>query len=75
MYGLAQTHGDPGYKSESGMLDALYGGAAAPLGRLEATGLAERVKHMQEEGGHYRLAKAGRKRAAETLQNLGARDV
>ena len=72
MYSLTQTHSDAGYASESGMLGALYGGSvAAQLGRLEATGLTERVKHMQEEGTHYRLTEAGRKRAEETLQSLG----
>ncbi len=72
MYGLALTHGDRAYRSESGMLGALYGGsAAAQLGRLEAAGLAERTTHMQEEGEHYRLTETGWARAEAALNNLG----
>jgi len=72
MYGLAQTHGDRAYRSESGMLGALYGGsAAAQLGRLVAAGLAERTTHMQEEGAHYRLTETGWARAEAALNSLG----
>jgi len=72
MYGLARRHGDPGYGSEGGMLDALYGGSAASqLGRLTAAGLVERVSHMQEEGAHYRLTAAGWARAEQAFNDLG----
>lgn len=72
LYKLSQSHQNPAYASERGMLRALYRGSVdAQLERLEAAGLAERTTHMREEGAHYRLTEAGRARAEAALRSLG----
>ncbi len=72
LYRLAQTHNDPHYASERGMLRTLYSGPVErQLGRLERAGLTEQTTHMQGEGVHYRLTEAGWTRAQALLKGLG----
>jgi manganese/zinc/iron transport system permease protein len=60
LYGLARAHGDPEYRSEIGMVNALHGtDTRATLRRLEGEGLVELVGHMTEEGEHWRLTHKG----------------
>lgn len=73
LYGLAQTHADPQYRSEEGTLRALYGGpVTAQLRRLEAAGLLERARHEPGEGAHVRLTAAGFVRAETVLAEMGS---
>lgn len=71
---LAEGHGDPGYASEQGMLDAYFGArTGAALRRLERRGLVARVSHMPEEGDHWVLTDAGRDQARDLAAPFGRR--
>lgn len=60
LYGLASEHGDVGYRSEQGMIDAFHGmGTRAVLERLRARGLVKPVPHMPGEMIHWALTPDG----------------
>jgi manganese/zinc/iron transport system permease protein len=64
VHGLAQSHGDPDYKAEAGMLDALHGASTRDaLARLARDGLVREVRHAPETSPHWQLTEAGHARA------------
>ncbi|MCC6306597.1 MAG: metal ABC transporter permease [Rhodobacteraceae bacterium] len=57
---LAESHADPAYRAEEGMLDAALGTPSGPaLGRLAAAGLVRAVAHPPEDTAHWQLTAAG----------------
>ena len=75
LYGLSQRHGDPGYKTEQGMVNAYYGvGTEATLARLEQRGFVKSAAHMPEEGPHWELTAGGRAEAERILRGLNPQE-
>lgn len=72
LYQLAEQHHDPAYPSEIGMMRSYYGqNPTRLLKRLEARGLVQADKHMQEEGQHWTLTATGYEEAQTVLATLG----
>lgn len=66
LQGLAAAHDDPGYRSESGMLDAFHGTSTRrALRHLAARGLIREVRHAPEPTPHWELTGTGRTAATE----------
>jgi manganese/zinc/iron transport system permease protein len=75
LYGLSQSHQDPTYKTEQGMVNAYYGvGTEATLAKLERQRLVRRVSHMPEEGVHWELTSSGRTEAERVLKSLNPQE-
>ncbi len=74
--GLAQAHGDAGYATEQGMLDAALG-APAPrsLAALERRGLVRPVRHPPETTLHWELTEDGHAEAAALAARRGRERV
>jgi manganese/zinc/iron transport system permease protein len=71
LYGLAQRHQDPAYRSEQGMIDTFHGlRTRRVLDRLEQRGLVRERQHMPGEGIHWELTPEGRERAETVLAGL-----
>jgi manganese/zinc/iron transport system permease protein len=71
LLGLAESHDDPDYPAETGMLDAYHGTETVrALRRLEGQGLVSQGVHMPEEGSHWQLTERGRTEAEKILREL-----
>ena len=76
LYRLAAHHGDSGYPSEQGMVDAYHGiGTTAIMKRLQARGLVEPAVHRPETTPHWVLTAAGIAEAERVLASLGAAEA
>lgn len=65
VYQLACEHGNGRYRVEEGAVDAYHGlPTAVILASLDERGLIEEVRHMPDEGRHWRLTDAGAAYAA-----------
>ncbi len=72
LYKIAESHNQPAYPIEAGMIRSYYGfNASHKLGELEQQGLIIPSQHMQEEGKHWQLTPKGYQEAKDILSNLG----
>ena len=66
---LARAHGDEGFATEQGMIDAVYGADAQPvLRQLEQQGLVQPVPAQLGKGRQWQLTSAGQAEAQRLLE-------
>lgn len=71
LYKLTQTHHNPHYQAEVGMLSAYYQHSVQQsLSNLQEKGWIQQSRHMPEEGQHWQLTTAGYQEAERILESL-----
>ncbi len=76
LYELSETHHNPDYLIEEGMINTYYrSNMTRTLERLKKEGFVARNTHMPEEGSHWSLTDKGRLKAKHILESLTVQEA